>query len=270
VKAVADYSESIRLDPSSASALVNRGNARRSLKQQDLALADFDRAIRLDPNGALTFNNRGMVWQDQKEYAKAVADFSRAIELDPGLAVAFNNRGMAWRHLGEYRKAVADHDAASRLEPATAQHGSLGLELFYTGDFEPSSRAYRQAVVAAPQNAYAKIWLYLASSRTADRAAARSVLEADDARLTDRAWPAPVVDLFLGRVDAAALRRAARGPDAKTAAERACEADFYIGERALLNGDAGQARRLFQSAIDTCPHNFDEYHGALAEASRLR
>jgi len=48
-----------------------------------------------------------------------------------------------------------------------------------------------------------------------------------------------------------------------------CEADFYIGEWTLIQGDKDDASVLLQRAVDTCPKNFIEYSGAVAELRRL-
>ena len=43
----------------------------------DKAIADYSEAIRLDPNEPTTFISRGRAWYAKKEYDKAVADFRR-------------------------------------------------------------------------------------------------------------------------------------------------------------------------------------------------
>jgi tetratricopeptide (TPR) repeat protein len=48
-RAIADYSEAIRLDPKQANAYRNRGNALREKGDLDRAIADLNEAIRLDP-----------------------------------------------------------------------------------------------------------------------------------------------------------------------------------------------------------------------------
>ncbi len=49
-KAIADYTEALRLNPQYANAYYNRGNVYYVLKQYDKALADYDQALRLNPN----------------------------------------------------------------------------------------------------------------------------------------------------------------------------------------------------------------------------
>ena len=48
-KAIADYTEAIRLEPAQPAAYFNRGNARLEKKEYDKAIADYTEAIRLEP-----------------------------------------------------------------------------------------------------------------------------------------------------------------------------------------------------------------------------
>ena len=54
-KAIADYSEAVRIDPNNAKAYYDRGLAYRSNGKRDKAIADFSEAIRLDPNNAAAY-----------------------------------------------------------------------------------------------------------------------------------------------------------------------------------------------------------------------
>ena len=51
-------------------------------KEYDKAIADYTEAIRLDPKNARAYTNRGGLGR-QEEYDKAIADFTEAIRLDP-------------------------------------------------------------------------------------------------------------------------------------------------------------------------------------------
>ena len=50
----------IHLEPDSADAYYNRGNAKQSLKQYAAAIVDYTQAIRLKPDDALAYHNRGV------------------------------------------------------------------------------------------------------------------------------------------------------------------------------------------------------------------
>jgi lipoprotein NlpI len=117
-----------------------------------------------------------------------------------------------------------------------------------------------QANELDPKYAYAAIWLDIAERR--NRLPSR--LPALSAKLDMTAWPAPVVRHFMGEMDLAALLASASDPDPVKARGQLCEARFYGGELALLNGGKADAGRLFRLAASECPKDFAEWRGANA------
>lgn len=60
---------------------VNRGNACAERDELDKAIADFTEAIRLSPEYAKAYYNRGVAYERKAEQPKAEADFAKAKEL---------------------------------------------------------------------------------------------------------------------------------------------------------------------------------------------
>ena len=120
-RAIADFSEAIRLEPRYALAYSNRGNAWLDKEEYDRGLADLNRAIQLDPRLSVAYYNRGNAWLDKKMLDKAVSDYTEALRLDPHLAQAYSNRALIWRVKEEYGKAVADYTEAIRIDPKDAR-----------------------------------------------------------------------------------------------------------------------------------------------------
>jgi tetratricopeptide (TPR) repeat protein len=89
-------------------------------KEYDKAIADYTDAIRVDPGNAAALNGRGDAWANKKEYAKAIADYAEAIKLDPKDARSHYNRGTARTTTQDYDKAIADFTEAIRLNPEDA------------------------------------------------------------------------------------------------------------------------------------------------------
>jgi tetratricopeptide (TPR) repeat protein len=116
-RALARFSESIRLDPANASAFVYRGGIFFARGEHDQALADLSEAIRLDPRHVAAFVARGTIYSGRQQYDLALADFSAAIRLDPDHALSFNNRALVYRQRHEYDQAIADYAKAIRLMP---------------------------------------------------------------------------------------------------------------------------------------------------------
>ena len=58
------------------------------------AIADYTEAIRLDPKDAKAYYNRGVAYGEKGERDKAIADFTEAIRLNPKMAWAYIFRGV--------------------------------------------------------------------------------------------------------------------------------------------------------------------------------
>ncbi|MDR1220218.1 MAG: tetratricopeptide repeat protein [Treponema sp.] len=60
-------------------------------KDFDRAIADYTEAIRLDPNYATAYYNRGLASYYKGDYARAHADWEKALQLNPNDTTARDN-----------------------------------------------------------------------------------------------------------------------------------------------------------------------------------
>ena len=67
-----------------------------SKDEHDRAIKDYDQAIKLDPSDARPFCARGGAYPYKGEYDRAIKDYDQAIRLNPKYAFAFFNRGPAY------------------------------------------------------------------------------------------------------------------------------------------------------------------------------
>jgi tetratricopeptide (TPR) repeat protein len=95
----------------------NRGNAYTAKSDYDHAIADFDQSIKLNPAYIKPLNNRGVAYLRKGEYDRAIEAFDEAIALHPNYGEAFANRAEAHLRKNEYDRAVRDYDAAIGLDP---------------------------------------------------------------------------------------------------------------------------------------------------------
>ena len=70
----------------------NRGNAYVAKGEYDRAVQDYDQSIKLNPTYSRAFNNRGVAYQKKGEYDLAIKDFDEAIRLNAEYGNAFANR----------------------------------------------------------------------------------------------------------------------------------------------------------------------------------
>ncbi len=94
-KAIASFTEALRLDPQDARAYYNRGTAKGRRRRYEDAINDFDEAIRLDPQHVLSFINRGNAKGSLGRHEDALRDYDEAIRLDPRDAKAYYGKGRA-------------------------------------------------------------------------------------------------------------------------------------------------------------------------------
>lgn len=116
-RALADFNESIRLNPRDGTAYGNRGRIWMAKGEHDRALADYNEALRLGRKDAMMYYNRGNAWASKGEFDRAIADFNEATRLDPKDADSYSSRGSVRALQGEYDKAIAEYGEAIRLNP---------------------------------------------------------------------------------------------------------------------------------------------------------
>jgi Tfp pilus assembly protein PilF len=119
-RAIDDFNQAIRLDPTNADAFACRGTAYSYKDDLDRAILDYDEAIRLAPQDAVYYHVRAWLHHGQGDYDRAIADFDQAIQMDPTDAASFASRGYA--HVGkrDFDRAIADYDEAIRLDAENA------------------------------------------------------------------------------------------------------------------------------------------------------
>jgi tetratricopeptide (TPR) repeat protein len=116
-KAIAEYTEAIRLYPNYWMAYANRGGVYSSKRDDDRAIADYTEAIRIVPNEPSIYESRGGNYYSKKDYNRAIADYTEAIRLRPNFAATFYDRGNVYKAMGDYANAKTDYEAALRINP---------------------------------------------------------------------------------------------------------------------------------------------------------
>jgi tetratricopeptide (TPR) repeat protein len=152
-RAIADFSEAIRLEPKLGVAYRNRGGAWSAKGDYDRAIADFNEVIRLDSKDILAYISRGDAYLAKKDYGRAITDYTEAIRLDPKLAVAYNNR--CWARAitgGALLQALGDCDQAVRLESNEAGYlDTRGFVYLQLGRFDEAIADYNVALKIDPK-----------------------------------------------------------------------------------------------------------------------
>jgi tetratricopeptide (TPR) repeat protein len=83
-------------------ALIQRGVLFEQSDNKEAAIKDYTDAIKLDPSSAVAFFNRGNAYDQLGDYDRAIADYTEAIKLDPNDPDVYINRGQAYDNKGEF------------------------------------------------------------------------------------------------------------------------------------------------------------------------
>ena len=114
-----------------ARAFHNRGISYEAKHQYEKAIADYTQSLKLRPNVGTVFRDRGDVYLDQRQLDRAIADFTAAIKLDSQDEIALRKRGLTYIGQGQDAKAKPDLDQALKLDPkdSTVYFGFAMLDL---------------------------------------------------------------------------------------------------------------------------------------------
>jgi lipoprotein NlpI len=172
-RAIAEYTETIRINPGDPVAYTNRAEAYsawrgydRATHSYDLdrakdntthAIADYSEAIRLQPS-ASRYQRRGdaheykACFNDDQwgYYDPAIADYTEAIRLQPS-ATLYDKRGAAFQAKGDIDHAIADFSEAIRFEPFARRYNIRGNAYDTKGEHDCAIADYTEAIKLDPE-----------------------------------------------------------------------------------------------------------------------
>jgi tetratricopeptide (TPR) repeat protein len=182
-KAIADYTEVLRLDQSvrGQTTYYYRGKAYLANGGIDMAISDFTESINsftgtlrmFDAgNNFVIFNaywERGFAYFKNREYDRAIDDFNQAIEIPITSEYTFlshSYRGDIYAERRDYDRAIADYNEAIRLDPGFADpYNSRGMAHYYKGDYDRAIADFTEALRINPNFESAKNNLEIANGR---------------------------------------------------------------------------------------------------------
>jgi protein O-GlcNAc transferase len=143
--------KAIKINPKSASAHSNLGNALKSLNRLDEAVICYDEAIAIQPDYAEAFNNRGNALNELMRTSEALLSYEKAIALQPNYVEALFNHGNALKILGRLGEALASYDKAVTLKPDFAfAFNNRGSALDALNRTDEALASYDKAIALQP------------------------------------------------------------------------------------------------------------------------
>jgi len=154
-KALADYAEAIRFNPSFAMAYVNRGKIYFDLEQDSLAISELSLAIQYDSTLAEAWSNRGAAYGRSGRRREALQDLNRALTLDPNSTGALLNRSAVNQTLEKHGEAIRDLQSYLNIVPSNAAvYNMIGVCRQHLGQFRESLMEFDTAIRINPNGNY--------------------------------------------------------------------------------------------------------------------
>ena len=201
---------------------------------------------------------------DNGQLDQSLSDATRLVQIAPSDPDAWQLLGDIQFARTKLQEAIVAFDKAEDLKLSADSERARGLARFYAGDQTGALADLDAAARLEPKYLYGRIWLALIRSREGYKPGPAP----DDLAGTDSDWPAPILRLFRGTADPAAVLAAAQADKSQTGKGRLCEAGFYIAEWYLLHGQEADAESGFPKAVQDCPPDFTETWMAKAELAR--
>jgi lipoprotein NlpI len=197
---------------------------------------------------------------------EALADVDQSLAIEPG-ATAYLLKAEILIYARRYREALETLAQVGPEASAANTQTAAGIANYYLGNFGEAQRRFESAADTATTEElpHVLIWLAVAASKAGN--APRAALDKYRPRMSE-AWPAEGVALLLGESGPERVLAAAKQVEKETRA-RLCEAYFYLGQKALMDGNAADAKVWFSKSVDTNVVVYREHILAQHELSHL-
>ena len=150
-EAAEHISRALQVDPASAAAHNNLGEAWRRIGRREEAEARFREAVAIDSRYADAHFNLATVLRRLGRGEEAVQSYRSAVAIDPAFAEAHVHLGETLNALGRPAQAIESLRAALALDANLAEaHSSLGVALSDAGELDEALAACQRAVALKP------------------------------------------------------------------------------------------------------------------------
>lgn len=263
----------LNLQPRDINALTVNGRAQLMMGKFDLALAEYSRVTELQPNGAAGWTGRGTVFRAQGQDDKALVEYDHALRVEPEDNGALTGRAWVALDRGHPEQTVELAAVSVRMHPDETQgYRVRALAEFRMGRWQDAEKDFAQVAKIWPDDAATALDRYIAATHAdpgaASLATAARTLQAARAEITDQ-WPLAAFQLFLSQDTAENILGAAASPLPYRDNMYRCQAEFYLGEHALMLGKKDEAEKYLKAAAARNQPLLAEYQMANDEVVRM-
>ena len=269
------FNETIERFPTAVIAYNDRGNFRRGRGDLDGALNDFSKALELDPKFAIGYINRGITQFDMQQAKAAEGDFQQATRVAGDLNtrnMAVRLRGGARLAQGEVQGAVDDLTLAVRSNPNDPTIvEERGVAEFCARHFPAAADDFARAMRIDNKLVRIVPWYWLALQRSGRDTEAKALIQRTmDQEMPPIGWIGALCKMCDGLMTDEELLRASQDEGTEVEKrQKLCEANFFLGQAAVLTKEPEKARDYFEKAVSSNLFSLSAYRGAQFELQKF-
>ena len=145
-RAVAEFEQAIKLEPTNDDAYRALGAAYQNLGKLAEAERTFRQAIELRPHYWAGYSWLGAFYYHQARYKEAEEMFRQVVALVPDSFRGYYNLGAVHVEQGRYPEAIEALERSLAMRPTATAYSNLGNAYFYSRRFQEAARAFEQGV----------------------------------------------------------------------------------------------------------------------------
>nr|WP_228517955.1 tetratricopeptide repeat protein [Aliidiomarina indica] len=202
----------------------------------------------------------------------ALVDVNQALELQPAMADAYHSLGIYYAEAGEFQAAFEAFDSVIELQPDHEYvYLNRGLAAYYNGQFELALSDFADYYFQDPSDPFRVMWYYFAAWEMNPGRAFEQLNEQWEAANLD-VWGQKILEFLVGEIDGESLIMYAyeNAEDRRKLNYQLCEAYFYMGKVAAMNGQYHQAMNFFKLTLATNVYPYLEHRHARTELNNIR
>jgi lipoprotein NlpI len=215
---------------------------------------------------AKAYRDRAQAASSLNRRSEALVDVNKSIKLDPTDA-ALILKAEIQLYNGDYQDSLVTLKSVTKDGDSARFFRNSGMAYYYLGNFNEAQLSFHKAakVAGSSELSYSLLWLAMSVKKMGGNPAN----EVKNYRQAlGNIWPVEVLSLMLGESKAEKLLTAAK-QDEKESRMRLCEAYFFLGQLALIDGNITEAKQWFQKSINTKVIGYIEYTFSQHELKRL-
>lgn len=153
---VSFWQDNVTKSPHKARPRANLGNALAKIKRYSEAIAQYQESIKIDPNNWVVYNNLGKAFTENGQIREAFEQFSKGLEMkkenDLETRALYFNIAKAYEKISDSDQAMNNYGLALKVDPNYVEaHLDLGILLAKNGKYASAIQHFNYALYLDPR-----------------------------------------------------------------------------------------------------------------------